>query len=129
MLLNKMYSRLHTYILLLQQSTRSVNTAMNSLHKHTGYHTVKTVPQTTSLRVPSRINVLIYGKFAYRVSFSLWVSQNGRPISSLHIGLVGRLGLGVGVKTSLVTDSENDIVLMAPSSLDGTVAGEATVPS
>ena len=68
-----------------------------------------------SLRVPSRINVLIYGKFAYRVSFSLWVSQNGRPISSSHFGLVGRLGLGVGVKTSLVTDSENGkIVLTAP---------------
>jgi len=27
---------------------------------------------------------------------------------------VGRLGLGVGVKTSLVTDSENEIVLTAP---------------
>ena len=25
-----------------------------------------------------------------------------------HFGLVGRLGLEVGVKTSLVTDSEND---------------------
>jgi len=37
-----------------------------------------------------------------------------RPISSSHFGLVGRLGLGVGVKTSLVIDSENEIVLTAP---------------
>jgi len=36
-----------------------------------------------------------------------------RPISSSHFGLVGRLGLGVGVKTSLVIDSENEIVLTA----------------
>jgi len=44
---------------------------------------------------------------------------------------VGRLGLGVGVKTSLVTNSENEIVLTvkSPSRLDGTVADEATVPS
>ena len=34
---------------------------------------------------------------------------------------MGRLGLGVGVKTSLVTDSENEIVLTAPYSLAAAV--------
>ena len=38
-----------------------------------------------------------------------------RPISLSHFGFVGRLGsgLGTGVKTSLVIDSENEIVLTA----------------
>ena len=36
-----------------------------------------------------------------------------RPISSSYFGLLGRLGLDVGVKTSLVIDSENEIVLTA----------------
>ena len=44
------------------------------------------------------VNLHIESRFRY----GNLVSQNGRPISSSYFGLVGRLGLGVGVKTSLV---------------------------
>jgi len=39
------------------------------------------------------------------------VSQNGRPISSSNFGVVGRLGLGVGVKTSLVIPRGGGLVV------------------
>jgi len=45
------------------------------------------------------------------------------PFRGEIFGLVGRLGLGVGVETSLVTNSENKTALTTvPSSLDGTIA-------
>jgi len=56
----------------------------------------------------------------------------------VKLGCSGSFRVRAGVKTSLVTDSENEIVLttvatpaMVPSSLDGTVAGRLrylTVP-
>ena len=48
------------------------------------------------------------------ISFPLSVVLKCQRHFVVKFGLVGRLGLGVGVKTSLVTDSENEIVLTAP---------------
>jgi len=43
----------------------------------------------------------------------------------VKLGRSGSFRIRAGVKTSLVTDSENEIILR----LDGTVASPATVPS
>ena len=40
----------------------------------------------------------------------------------VKLGRSGSFRVRAGVKTSLVTDSENEIVLTAPSRLDGTIA-------
>jgi len=50
----------------------------------------------------------------------------------VELGSSGSFRVRIGVKTSLVTDTENETVLTSsatvPSHLDGTVADEATVP-
>ena len=55
----------------------------------------------------SMVNLHIKSRFYY--GKSKWPSY-----FVVNFGLVGRLGLGVGVKTSLVTNSENEIVLTTP---------------
>jgi len=48
----------------------------------------------------------------------------------VKLGHSGSFRVRVGIETSLVTDSETETAFMAtvPSSLDGTIAVEATVP-
>jgi len=57
--------------------------------------------------------IFIYISVSTIGNFKMSVPFRGEILAH-HFGLVGRLGLGVGVKTSLVTDSENEIVLTVP---------------